>query len=87
MAKSNPRRRVVTEADIKRAKRVTYDEAIRYCFAIFFTVLWDKENADMEVMGRVWDEINDLADSIEKGYVSVSDLIDTLKKDYGITLH
>ena len=34
----------------------------------------------------VWDEVNDLSDSIARGYVSVSDLRDVLKREYDIEI-
>jgi hypothetical protein len=84
--KVNPRKRPATQVDVERAKREAQDEAVRYAFAIFFTVLWDKELADMEAMQRVWSEVNDLSDSVASGYVSVSDLLNTLKEEYGVIL-
>ena len=84
--KQNPRKRPATQADVERAKREAQAEAIRYAFAIFFTVLWDKESADMEIMQRVWREVNELSESVSAGYVSVGDLMNTLRKDYGVVL-
>lgn len=82
--KTNPRKKPLTHADIKRIKNETMNEAIKNAFAIFFTVLWDKEHCDMESMKRVWDEVNELSDSISAGYVTTSDLLNTLKQEYNI---
>ena len=73
-------------ADVKKASKKAQSEAISYAFAIFFTVLLDKENADMEQLQRIWREVNDLSDSIARGYVNVSDLLYTLKTEHGIEL-
>lgn len=82
--KTNPRKRPVNYADLERVKKKAFKEATDYAVAIFLTVLLDKENADKEIIVRVWHEINDLADSITKGYVSVSDLRQVLREEYGI---
>lgn len=84
--KPNPRKRPVNMADVERAAKKVRDEAIRYTSVIFLSVLCDKENADAEIIQRVWNEVNELSDSISQGYVSVSDLADTLKKEYGINI-
>ena len=48
--------------------------------------MFEKENADAEIVRRVWNEMNELADSVSQGYVSVSDLADTLRKEYGVNI-
>ena len=53
---------------------------------IFLTVLYDKEFATPEIMQRVGNEINELADSIARGYVSVPDLKRVLKEEYGVIM-
>ncbi len=84
--KVNPRRRPATQADIERAAKATRDTAIRLTSTIFLSVLCDKEGADAETIRRVWNEVNDLSDSISQGYVSISDLRDTLRKEYNINV-
>ncbi len=84
--KVNPRRRPATEADVERAKKVAFTEAVNYAMAIFFTVLCDKEQADKEIMQRVWKEVNELSDSVTKGYVSIPDLRRTLNEEYDILI-
>ena len=84
--KVNPRRRPATQADIERAAKATRDTAIRLTSTIFLSVLCDKEGADAEIVRRVWNEMNELADSVSQGYVSVSDLADTLRKEYGVNI-
>jgi len=84
--KPNPRKRPANMADVGRATKKVRDEAIRYTSVIFLSTLCDKEQADAEIIRRVWNEVNELSDSISQGYVSVSDLADTLKKEYGINI-
>lgn len=86
MKKTNPRRRPVNAADIERAKTEATNFGITSAMAIFFTVLCDKEEADVEVMRRIWGEVKDLSDSVTKGYVTISDLKHTLKKEYDIEI-
>lgn len=84
--KVNPRRRPATMADVNRAKHEAQDWAITLTWAIFFTVMRDKEGYGPTRLRRLWEHVNDLSDSIAKGYVSPADLIRTLADEDGITL-
>lgn len=86
MSKTNPRHIPCTAADLKRAKQAAQDFAITATSAIFLTVLCDKENADIEIIQRVWQEVNELSESIAEGYVTIPDLCRTLAEEYNITL-
>ena len=85
--KVNPRRRPATMADVNRAVEQATNDALAASAAIFLTVLCDKESADAEIIQRVWQEMQELSQSIIDGYVSVSDLKDTLRKEYGVDIH
>ena len=87
MNKVNPRRRPATMADVNRAVEQATNDALTASAAIFLTVLCDKEGADAEIIQRVWQEMQELSQSIIDGYVSVSDLKDTLRKEYGVDIH
>ena len=87
MNKVNPRRRPATMADVNRAVEQATNDALAASAAIFLTVLCDKENADAEIIQRVWQEMQELSQSIIDGYVSVADLKDTLRKEYGVDIH
>lgn len=82
--KTNPRRIPRTEADVERARKEGLQFGREAATVLFLTVLYDKEHADMEILQRVWGEINDLADSVIKGYVTIADLKNTLKEEYGV---
>lgn len=82
--KVNPRRRPATQADVNRARDQAVEDAVHLCMAVFFTVLLDKEQADKEILHRVWDEVNDLSDSINQGYVTEADLKRVLREEYDI---
>ena len=87
MNKVNPRRRPATMADVNRAVEQATNDALTASAAIFLTVLCDKESADAEIIQRVWQEMQELSQSIIDGYVSVADLKDTLRKEYGVDIH
>lgn len=80
----NPRKKPVSQADINRAVAKAQDDAITTAIAIMLTVLCDKEGADAEIMARVWNEINELSDSVARGYVNIHDLVKTLEDEYSI---
>ena len=85
--KTNPRRRPATQADVERARDDAVTETVRFCMTIFFTVLLDKFAASKEDLQRVWDEVNDLSDSVKKKYVSLKDLKTVLVEEYDIHLN
>ena len=85
--KTNPRRRPATQADVERARDEAVRETVRFCMTIFFTVLLDKFAASKEDLQRVWDEVNDLSDSVKKKYVSLKDLKTVLVEEYDIHLN
>lgn len=84
--KVNPRRRPATMADVEKAKRQAVDEAFSFAFAIFFTVMRDKEGYGTRVrLPRLWKRVQDLCDGVHQGYVSLGGLKHELKKQ-GIEL-
>ena len=82
--KQNPRRRPATQADVNRARDQAVSDAVHLCIVIFFSVLLDKEGADKDILHRVWNEVNDLSDSINQGYVTEADLKRVLREEYDI---
>lgn len=56
-------------------------------YAIFLSVLRDKEGYGRRRLQRVWEEIQSLTASIDSGYVSVRDLLQTLEEEAGIRLN
>lgn len=85
--KINPRRRPASQADVDKAKRDATDEAVRIAWSILFMVLSDKEGYELEDLRRVWDEVNDLSDSIAKGYCTVTDIRQILKEEVGAEIN
>lgn len=84
--KTNPRRRPASQADVEKAKREAQSKAINYAWAIFFTVLRDKEGWGKTRLRRLWDEVNELSDSIAQGYVNIKDLMRVLESEANIVI-
>lgn len=84
--KTNPRRRLATEADIKRAKAQATDEAMRDILYMALYVLVDKHNATHEEIAQLASEVNYVADSISRGYIKWQDIMHTLEDEYDVQL-
>ena len=86
MKRVNPRKRPASQADVTRAKKEAKDKAVEIAWSIFFTVLCDKEGYTQEDLRRIWNEVEDLSDSITKGYCTVKDLRSILHDEMGVDL-
>ena len=84
--KTNPRKIPVTQADVEKAKKNAQAMAINYAWAIFFSVMRDKEGYGKKRLARVWNGVNELSDSITRGYVNIKDLMRALEEESGIIL-
>lgn len=73
-------------ADLERAKKTATDEAISLAIALFLTVMVDKFGYDADKLKAVWDEVNNLSQSVSKGYVNLQDLRRVLIDEYGIEI-
>lgn len=78
----NPNRQPVTMADVERAYKDGYEEGYYNCTIQFLTVLYDKEQANAEVMLRVHNELESLKEGIDKKYVTIPQLAKMLSTDY-----
>lgn len=81
--KPNPRSVPMSTAERERDIRV---HALCTAWAIFFTVLADKEGYDTEGMQRVYKACEYLSDSISSGRVNVPELRRVLNDEYGIEI-
>lgn len=72
-ARTNPRRKPATQADVERAKREAKTEATEAAIAIFFTVMLDKHQYTAEMLQSLWSEVNKLSEEITEGRVKISD--------------
>lgn len=84
--KINPYRRPMSQADLIRAKKDATKIAVEHAWSIFFMVLRDKEGYTIDDLVRVWNEIEDLSDSINRGYCTVTDLKHILKEEAGAVI-
>lgn len=74
------------DVDTIKLKKESVDEAVTIAWAIFFSVMRDKEGYGKIRLQRLWQRIGDLSDSIKKGYVKIDDLIETLYVESGLNL-
>lgn len=81
--KTNPRRKPVSEADVKRAWERGVNDGVTNAMAIILTVLVDKFGGADHIRD-IWAEVNKMSEEIGEGRVSVSDLRHTLLEEYGI---
>lgn len=87
MAKSkrvNPCRQPVTRADLEKAKSAASGFAVETALTMVFTALLDRCGMSVEEIRRIYDETNNVADSLEKGYVTLAELKWTLRNETGI---
>lgn len=73
-------------SDIKRMEKQIADEAVKYALIIFLNVMRDCEGYGIKRLKRVYDAINDLADSVSRGYCSLYDLEKVLKDEADIVV-
>ena len=84
--KTNPNRIPRTQADVDMAYKDGMKYGIRNASAIFLLTLMDKEHADMDILQRVWAEMEDINQDILDGKVKLPDVLDALKQDDGINI-
>ena len=53
---------------------------------IFLYVMREKEGYGDKRIKRVYDEMNDVVDSINKGYINLNDLEQVLSLEYDLTI-
>lgn len=85
--RTNPRRIPALAAEAERSIREMSRLSLVAAYAIFLSVLRDKEGYGRRRLQRVWEEIQSLTASIDSGYVSVRDLLQTLEEEAGIRLN
>lgn len=86
MAKTNPRKKPCTEADVKRAKREATDEALRLALYIALYVMLDKFGFSEEQLARAAQHFNRTAQEISEGRIRWQDIMYVLKDEYNVEL-
>lgn len=84
--KVNPQRKPATLADVNKAKKTATNEAMTNCFALVFMALRDKEGWGKKRLYRLWEEVIEMADSVNKKRITIDDLVVTLADEAGIYL-
>ncbi len=84
--KINPRRRPATQADVKRAKDESTEEAMRLVLYMVLYVLVDKHSATHEDVNQFAAEVNYVADSINRRYLKWQDIMRVLNDEYDVQL-
>lgn len=84
--KINPRRRPVNRAEIDKLLKQSATESVRYCWTVMFSVLLDKHGAKAEDLQQLWNEVEELVESINMGYVNLADLRRVLREEYDIEI-
>lgn len=77
---------MLRESDVKKMKRDASDKALKYGLVLFLTVMRDKEGYGIKRLKRIYDNMQELADSINKGYVNLFDLEKTLQEEANINI-
>lgn len=84
--KTNPRDIPATQADVNRAKKAAYNQAIDICWAVIMNVMHDKYGFGKDRMKRLWGQIGKLSDEVTEGRVKVNDIKRTLLEECGISI-
>lgn len=84
--KVNPRRKPVSQAELKTWEHRAISYAIIQAKCMCFHALIDKGFIQPEQVKPAWDAVTYLAESINKGYVNLQDLYNSLKDEYGVDL-
>lgn len=74
------------KSDVKKLKNDVTSIGIRYAMVIFLYVMREKEGYGYKRLKRVYDEMNDVVDSINKGYINLNDLEQVLSLEYDLTI-
>lgn len=87
MAKTNPRRKPATAADVNRARQNGMDFGVEFGINCILYILKDKHDAPDNDIEQLRDEFMYLMDSIAKKYVSYADITKTLSGEYDLSVH
>lgn len=82
--KVNPYRRPATVGDVKAAYRKGITHGIEGAFALFFTVMLDKEGYEQDDLIRVWQHIESMSTDVANGDLDIETLYSVLDEEAGI---
>ena len=84
--KTNPRRKPVSEAELKTWEHRAISYALIQAKCMCFHALIDKGFLQPQQVKPAWNAVKYLADSMNKGYVKLQDLYDSLRDEYDVDL-
>lgn len=84
--KTNPRFRPVEAGELDRARGKVHTESLDRAWAVFFTVLRDKEGFGDKRLRRVWDAVTRISQDVECGNRDKETMADALFEKTGIRL-
>lgn len=87
MAKTNPRRKPATAADVNKARQNGMDFGVEFAINCILYILKDKHGSEDADIDQLRDEFMYLMDSISKKYVSYADITKTLSGEYDLSVH
>lgn len=83
--KVNPRKKVCTQADMKKAVVKATEMAVRQAIKMVLYILVDKHDAPLEEVQQLSDELKWLAQNLDERRMSWSD-VDRVLKDLGLKI-
>ena len=83
MAKTNPRRRPATAADVKRAWEDGVNDGVRNSATLFLTVLADYLRLE-DRLPEIWAQVVKLSEEVAEGMITFADLRHVLEEEYSI---
>lgn len=84
--KTNPNRKPATQADVNKAYERGLKEGLNRAAAFFLSVMRDRFDASPEECDRIWQAINERAESINERYARLQDFEKALLDEDGILL-
>ena len=84
--KTNPRRQPTTQADVDKAYERGIKEGMDRAAAFFLSVMRDRFDASPEECDRIWQAINERAESVNQRYAKLLDFEKALLEEDGIFL-
>lgn len=78
--KTNPRRVPATQADVFKARQF----GTRYAVTLMFYTLYSRMGLDAEWLCKMWEQYNDVCNSIIKGYTKFDEIADVLRDEINI---
>lgn len=83
-AKINPRRRPMSEADVRKAWSAGADFGMSLCIKAFLFILKDKHRIRNDEILKLKDEFEDIVDAINRRDITMDDIDAVLDTDFDL---